>query len=279
MPDDLDLSISFDNRLDSYASFFDHEWAARFLDAVEPSLLKPAGFLLCRDWKGVALASRMSWLLVEAMDIYQRTIWQHKPPDPKRMLKALVEHVTKDAGIRHMARQKIIEGVHSLDQQFEESLRNAAPPVDRETMWHEYLQVKEMPWALWASQWLAYAAIYFSYENFLRATVGIAKQGPHYRTPRAVDFHRDVAQVFGTALADSCISAEPITVARLARNCIAHNGGRESQQLKRAGHRIRVENGYLQIYPEDLRGLYHELKDRVLAVADRARELAVFCGP
>jgi hypothetical protein len=276
MADDLIAFLSCDSRLDSYASFFDHDWVKVFQDSTDKSLLKRAGFILCRDWKGIALSSRMSWMMVKSLEWFQTTVWEYKTPAPKMMMKALVEHVTKDGTLRLMAKQKLVSSVEALYKQLDEEMRKAGPPMDRDAIWQKYLEVGEMKWALWASQWLAYGAIYFSYENFLRTAVSVAKKKPDYRARKSEILKRDFSKVFGSNLAEECIDDQPIQIARMVRNCIAHNGGEETADLKEKHHSIRVEHGYLQIFPEDVHGLYLGLKALVLKVADAAQKIPEF---
>lgn len=116
MPEKMETTISYDNRLDAYESFFDHAWTTRFMDSVEKSLLHSAGFILCRGWKGIALSSRTSWLLVEVLDTFQKSIWNYKTPRAKQMMKLLVEDVTKDSGISYTKKKQIVERVHQRDE-------------------------------------------------------------------------------------------------------------------------------------------------------------------
>jgi hypothetical protein len=55
----------------------------------------------------------------------------------------------------------------------------------------------EMRFVLWGSQRLCYAAIYYSYEDFLTRCVGIAKADPDYQMPRRPAFSKDLSDGFG----------------------------------------------------------------------------------
>jgi hypothetical protein len=217
----------------------------------------------------------MGWLMIDALDRFQTTVWNYKTPNPERMIAAIIETVTKDGTIRNMAKKKIVDAVTALDGRLEEEMQQSGPPMNRQGIWDQYLSVGEMKWALWASQWLAYGAVYFSYENFLRTTVGIARRNPAYRAGRIQQMKDDFKVVFGQPLANACFDG-PVDIARKVRNCIAHNGGEESAELRRSIHGIRVEAGYLQIFPEDVRDLYGVLKARALDVADAAQSIPAF---
>jgi hypothetical protein len=65
MDDEIIENIRFDDRLESYESFYDHDWAKKF-DALTRGtpLAKQAGSLGA-NWKAAANTHRMPWLMME----------------------------------------------------------------------------------------------------------------------------------------------------------------------------------------------------------------------
>src|SRR5262249_53763173 len=108
----------------------------------------------------------------------------------------------------------------------------------------------------------------------LRTAVAIGKKKPDYRAGNTAILQADFEKIFDSALANECFEDGTIKIARLARNDIAHNGGQESARLRLENHPIRVQNGFLQGFREDVRALYDRLKAVVLKIADEAQKLA-----
>jgi hypothetical protein len=272
----LTSEIQYDDRLDSYASFFDHAWAKAFYDASEATRLHKAAHDLCRDWKGIALASRMSWLMVISLEGFHAGFTQTNPAFSQRFMDAVGNWVADNGKLRNMARRAILAEVKKIGAQVQEEMRVAGPPIDREKIWKEYLQVGEIPWALWASQRLAYGSLYYAYENFLQRAVGLGRGDDEYRAYKPADLKRDFDILFGSVLTRECLDDPQIEIARCVRNALTHDGGRESGKLRALQHRIRVSKGQLQIFPEDVQSLFGFLKEKALNVANAAKLVAAF---
>jgi hypothetical protein len=274
--DDFKSEILIDHRLDSYKSFFDHDWAARFTEISDGTLLYEAAHNLCVDWKGIALSSRMSWLMVDSLEKFYIGYTESNPSFSQRLTQALGEFVANKSSLSNMRKKELKGIVEKLGSQVQEDMKRLPSPVEAKNVWADYLKVPEMAWALWSSQRMAYGSLYFAYENYLRIAVGIAKGDPGYRGFPSGVLRKDFADVFGEPLAVACIDDRQIEIARLARHCLTHKGGEESVELKAMGHKIQVHNGRLQIFPGDVRSLFSLLTDRVLQVATAAQSLSLF---
>lgn len=66
--DDRDAEI--DNRLDSYDSFYDCNWACLLFQLTENTKLYPFAFDLCADWKGAGNTGRLPWLLINSLESF-----------------------------------------------------------------------------------------------------------------------------------------------------------------------------------------------------------------
>jgi hypothetical protein len=274
--DDVKSEILIDQRLESYESFFDHAWGARFLQISEGTLLYEPAHDLCVDWKGIALSSRMSWLMMHSLKHFAQGYSQSNPSFSQRLTRVLGQYVTQKSSVSNMRRKELLGIVNELGSKVEEEMINQPSPVEPSEVWAEYLKVPEMAWALWSSQRTAYAALYFGFENYLRTAVGIARSEPEYRAFKHKALRDDFAKVFGEPAGAACIDDPEIEIARLARHCLTHNGGKPSPELKATTHKIRVRSDRLQVFPEDVRRLFSLLTDRALQVASAARSLLVF---
>jgi hypothetical protein len=83
----------------------------------------------------------------------------------------------------------------------------------------------------------------------------------------------EVEKHFGQQVAQDCLNAPEVRAARLVRNALAHNGGKETDELKKIQHGIRVEGGVLQIMAPDTRRLFDVLKDRAYKLVEKALAL------
>lgn len=272
--DQLKSEIHYDNRLDSYTSFFDHAWAKRFLDESDMSLLEAPAHDLCRDWKGIAISIRMPWLLAHAIPDFHKAFTTGEPTFLQQLTRQVGKHIADKSTLSNMRKKELIAIVQDIGNHVQQ-IKEQMPTLDVQTVWNDYLQVQEMGWGLWASQWLAYAALYFSYENYLRQAVSIARNETDYRATVS-KLRKDCASVFGDKLTKDCIDDPDIQIARLARHCIAHAGSKESPELRKMKHNIIVTEGRLQIFPENVRALFSVLTDRVLKIAVAAQSIRAF---
>src|SRR4051812_33318069 len=88
-------NIVIDRRLESYASFYDHDWAQKFGKLSDRSTLRLPAFDLTRDWKGIAVATRMPWLMIESLQGFHEGFTKANPPFYKRLTIALGEYLLK----------------------------------------------------------------------------------------------------------------------------------------------------------------------------------------
>jgi len=123
-------------------------------------------------------------------------------------------------------------------------------------------------------QEISYAILFFAYEDFiLQATrIGTGKNDlrfvPRQKARELKDAFRGL---FGPELWSKCCENRPVRIAFLVRNAIAHNGGRETDKLHDEPHGFEVlEDGTLGIMAHHVTALYHDLKERVLSLAEEA---------
>lgn len=64
--------------------------------------------------------------------------------------------------------------------------------------------------------------------------------------------------------------------ARHARHALAHAGGRETEDLRRASHNFTVHDGVIHIMPDDVKALYSTLKDAAFLLAEIANRRPEF---
>jgi len=128
----------------------------------------------------------------------------------------------------------------------------------------------EFAWCLWGSQRLVYGALYHAYEDFIRHCVGIIDGTNYFRGDDLFGAVRTAFGRNGKAVVSACLEDELVTIARLARNAIAHNGGKVTEKLLRKNHHFKIVANEIQITPDDNRELFNTLKGNVDTLTDHA---------
>lgn len=275
-PNELFSNIAFDDRRSSYASFFDHAWAVEFDTLSDKSRIQRAAFVLMRDWKGIALSTRMPWLMIESLQSFHGGFTKANPPYTKRLASLFARYVTDRSRLSNMKKKELLEVVNGLDEQVRKDMEQLGSGFDPDAFWQEYLGISEFCVALWNGQRIAYGAIYYAYENFLQRVVAAGRQDESYRAKNLSQLREGLEAFFGASSSQQWIDAPKIEIARLVRNSLTHDGGRVSDLLRPKAHGIRVVDDELQIFPEDTRYLFNLLKAQATNVAETAATNSAF---
>lgn len=277
---DVIANIRIDERLESYRTFFDHQWAKDILKLVAGTKLEPQVDSLTIHWKSVANAHVMPWLVTEALknlaegyvlagtpfavqlvDVMKlrlaNEIGDALPPRHKKIVKAAVDRVAEDVrATSAVAKEDAATRMRSTD------------------IWAEFSRHPEFGMSIWGSQRLCYAGVYFGYESFVRACASLAIGKPTSDDwTRSGELLRDLKAVFGEQIVNDYVADRTVNVARLVRNALVHHGGKVTEELRHISHGLAVEDGVLQIMAPDTSKLFDQLKGRALKLAQRAVEL------
>jgi hypothetical protein len=159
-------------------------------------------------------------------------------------------------------------------------------PGDPYNRWDYYMGIGTFKTTLWSSQRICYAAIYHAYENFVTRCVAEAKNKPNYRPKK---HKRTPTEALGDDLndiipgaGDYCLKDAHVDFARLVRNALAHNGGRSAPEIEAKNtehktdggrvHKLMILDGMIQVVPDDTRFLFDLLKQKVLWLAEKAKD-------
>jgi hypothetical protein len=275
---DPSKQIKIDTRLSAYKDLFDFGWINNFFDVSRSSRLNQIALDLASEWQGIARTSSMPWLMIESLKNFHQGYFKNNPGFCQRLTKDFGNYVANKSTLSNMRKKELIGIVQQLSKEVQNKLDNSKPPFDPEEMWDEFLKVTSFSLGLWSQQRLSYGAIYFSYENFITNCIGVGKRESDYQASGIERLIKDFAQLFDKDLANQCLKDRGITIARLARNCLTHNGGRVSLKLQGMNHQIRVEAGCLQIFPEDVRDLFNLLKVKALKIVVAATTIPAFAA-
>lgn len=116
MSTDIVHTIRFDARLETYKSFFDHQWARENNRRAEGTAFEQAMFALGVNWKSAANTSAMPWILIDAL----RGLWTgfmsaHQPFGSK-LVSVLRDRLIDEMGnsLSNMRRQQLAAAIECI---------------------------------------------------------------------------------------------------------------------------------------------------------------------
>ena len=263
---DLTKQVLLDANLDSYQSFFDHDWAQNLDQLARGTPLEQVVFDLIAAWKAAALTHRLPWLTVQFFKSFAREFVKSRDSLTKMFVEAFVRDISnKTPSLRHMQRKEVIEAVQGIYKTIGEPAETAVSEHVLDAFWKRVLGDFEFNGSIWASQRLCFCALYYAYEDFLVRVYQLVSGNPKYRLRTADMFGDDFEKAFSKSLRDLCFSGD-VNIARLVRNAFAHNGGRETDPLRAEKHSYHIAGGEIQIVPAQTKALFDLLKDRATRV-------------
>lgn len=277
----LEKQMMIDDRLQSYESLWDKEWAARFSAIVTNTLLDDAGLDLCASWSGAAHAHGLPSFAVTCSDSMRVGIMSEANESVKKAVSLTVQRITRSiqGDLRNMAKKKLlaagkeaeaeIHGAFSVAQ----SIANATVDVPSQ-LWSDLIgnENSALRQAVLGLERLCYGALYFAYEDFLRHCVGLVS-GTGYHDD-ASKFWKAVKGAFGKDGLRDYFNDPPVKIGRTVRNALVHNGGKVTSSVLElyCEHpnemTIPVVDNELQVLPEFTKKLFGTLKNKATQLAE-----------
>src|SRR6185437_4510020 len=237
MLDDI-IDVVIDPNLDSYAKFFDHDWAKKVFELVENSPLKAAIESLLVSWRSTDGAHQLPWLMVQSMknlvDGEYKGIIGIRAGYLEQILKGIVNKLETRMhhNLNHEQRMGLKRVVTKIEKEEFQSLKTAEFQVklDATAYWNFFTHTPDFPFCLLGLQGSNYNSLFFAYEDFLAHT--IKSREPNYTSKK--DPIKDAfARHFGQLLRDYCWTNAEVELAMLVRHALAHNGGRFGTALEK----------------------------------------------
>ena len=269
-------TIFVDDRLESYQTFFDHAWATTIDTLATGTKLESPIFNLCVSWKAAANTCVLPWLICDSVSEFSAGFTMGREPFAVQLINACAKRLPDEMpSLSNMRRKEMGEAIRKIGTEVNGMLAQQAHEfiVSANQMWTAFLNgqaAHEFRLGIWGSQRISYGAIYHAYENLIREAVGLALGMSNYKAHNLSTLLKDLSCSFGQPIADMCLADADVKAARLVRNALAHNGGKETNELHGVAHGIRIENGELQIIAPDTRRLFDLLKVRVYKLAEKA---------
>jgi hypothetical protein len=271
--------IRIDDRLESYKSFFDHAWAEGMFHLVDGTKLAEPVFLLLMNWRATANTHLLPWLMIHSIRGFEKGYLRPKEGLSEKIIRGLMKRIPDETAdfLSMTSRKKLAKVIRKLGEQLDE-VHEVVQDVEPEEMNVNKLfggfiwghGGSEMQFSLWGSQRICYGAVFHAYEDFITQCVGLARNDPDYQVFKWKSLASHAKDAFGQAIADYCLTDQPVEIARLVRNRLAHNGGKICKELEALPHGIEVANDILQIKPVDNHKLFAMLKERVRLLAEAA---------
>ena len=268
-----DIVLFIDPRLKSYESFWDGEWAGNLHELVKKTPLVDAFDDLLVAWKGAADVHGQPWLTMETMKAFAKGLTEGYEPFAIRYVKMVSDCIRNKVHLESKKWRQIRTALNVMLQDMKVvNARSTKPEFSAKEFWDTRLaNNREFGLVLAASQRMCYSALYFGYEHFLVDTYKLRLGKEKYRFPNARDFGTDLVSAFSKSVCDVCWNEPAIVVARLARNALAHAGGRETKELqKKRPHGLVVEKGKVFILPGHSKALFDLLKERITGFTTEA---------
>jgi hypothetical protein len=271
--------IMNDRNLESYRGFMDYDWAKAVSTKSVGTPFEFAIFDLTMSWKGSSNTFAMPLLMVEGSRAFW-TAFSQSHCDQTMVLaviKEISERLCREVEFSNMKRKEVKAAVDRIVREaaHAEEVTRSSFVFPTEQLWYSYLTPKqpgsaEFHLILWTSQRLCFSSLIHAYEFFVQDVLRIKGGKSDSWRPRFSDLISEMSRLLGDSIADECLTHADIDAAKRIRNSLAHNGGRETDDLK-GKHKIRTcPDGRLHIWPEDNRQLFELLKDRASKIIDAA---------
>jgi hypothetical protein len=263
----MSKTIQIDLSLDSYKDFFDREWFANRTEQTRGTALYQPVFDLGAAWRCTANTHVLPWLLVRMVHNAIEMNLNTTEPFGKRYITDVRNLLVQRMGdsLRNMQKKRLqseLDAIYDKACAITAEVSLGAP----DATWQKMLENSEFRFALVGSQRLCYGALYYAYEDFVARCVGLARGRIGGRMFRRKHFQTAITAEFGTAVCAKCWDDGDVSLARLSRHALAHNGCRVTEEFKAASiaasNSLVVEGGEIQIMAADTTALFHLLRDR-----------------
>jgi hypothetical protein len=280
-----------DPNLDSYQQFFDHKWAESMFKAVEFSPLREAANALMIGWRTANGAHLLPWLMVQSL----RRFAEGELNGSLRFRTSYSGEVIKGIAAKLESRMQyslkpdqratLKRVVAKIEQEAHEAFRTAQAKAGfpLQGYWTFLTHTAEFQFSILGTQRINYGSLFFAYEDFL-ANVIRTKEPTYSSKDKKNAIHVAFPLHFGDSLANFCWKHDEVTLARLVRNALAHNGWRFGADLDNYKARFVdatgvtnpklqddlfiLVDGKIQITPGNTKYLFGVLKERVTRIVE-----------
>ncbi len=275
--------IEIDDRIESYSGYLPSDWMQTVSDKAQPApILDDVLADLLLAWRATAYTASMPALMPQSTQAVLQGYMGAVSPDGTII--AFAEGVMAKLSRRipelvdnSRLRATLLAELATLAAEFRDVRENVMHEVPVGAFWQSFLHEPAFQMSVWSSQRVCYVAFCNAYEDFLTHCVWRVVGGDQPRT-QSKEFKRALQTCFGVDIYQACWSRADVERVRFVRNALSHANGRETPNLKASGHTIRVLDGVLQVFPEDIHALLRTLRGAVDALVAAAVVLPQFAA-
>jgi hypothetical protein len=268
-------SIWIDNRMEQYENYLPDDWAGKLYDASNASAgLYQMVVDLVLAWRTTAYTAMMPATAIKAMQAATLGYATYNTSDAgvvyySEAILAKVSRKVPELVEDRNLRARLISELAIVADEFRTAGEKVKPEMPIEPLWREFLEQDAFRLSVWSSQRVAYVAFYNAYEAFL---VDNVKRALGVASLRATsdEFKEGLRIGFAKDISTPCWTHHEINNARLVRHALSHAGGRETADLNKQRHGVKIVDGVLQIVPADIHGMLRRLRPGVDAVVAAA---------
>lgn len=264
-------NIYIDNRMGQYEGYIPDDWAPKAFGPVQPgSALDNLLVDLLLGWRTTAYTASMPAIAIKVAQ--STTLGYARYVSPDSMIVAHSEAIVAKVSRKvpelvddRRLREALLKELVTVADELRAAHSGATPEMPIEPIWADFLEQDGFAMSVWSSQRVSYVAFYNAYEAFL---VDCAKLALGVAQLRVTDkkFREALRSGFGKDISSPCWSHHKINNARLVRHALSHADGRETADLKKQRHGLKVLEGKLQIVPHDNHNLLRRLRGGVEAI-------------
>ena len=162
-------------------------------------------------------------------------------------------------------REDLMKELVTVADEYRAAHSAVTPQMPIEPIWHQFLEQDAFRLSVWSSQRITYVAFYNAYEAFFVDCAKLALGATHLRTNDQA-FKDALRTGFCKDISTPCWSHHELNNARLVRHALSHADGRETADLKKQKHGVKILDGKLQIVPHDNHKLLRRLRTAVEAL-------------
>ncbi len=274
--DDSIRQLHTEIEISAYEGYLPEDWGEKTLAAVSKgSVLEQLLLDLGLLWRTASYTAQMPATSIRAMHAAAVGRGNYVTTDRSIVnytdaILAKLSQRVPDLVENRTLRAQLVGALASIADEFRDKLASVKEEYPIEPIWTDFLQQLPFRLSLWSSQRLAFVAFYNAYEAFLVHCLKIGIGLPQLRSTDKKAFNEALRTSLGRDIAAPCWSHHEINIARLVRHALSHAGGRETEDLKKQPHGIKLIDGVLQIVPNDIHKMFRRLRlavDELIAAA------------
>jgi hypothetical protein len=280
-----DRHICTEANIKSYEGYIPDDWGEKTIGPIpEGTVLERLLLDLAISWRSASYTAQMPATTIRAMHAAALGRSKFVSPDSsivafsERIIGQLAQQVPEivENGALHA---RLISELATISTDFPDRAMAVKNEYPIEPIWAEFMNETPFRLSLWASQRIAFVAFYNAYEAFIVDCLKVGTGRSQLRSTDKKPFNEALRKALCKDVSEACWFNPEINIARLVRHALSHNGGRETEDLKKQKHGVKVIGEELQVMPEDNHKMLHRLRKAVEEVVSATRDDPKFLAP